>query len=564
MIINHKISSLTFTVLLSLCFFSTKADIESANNLFKAGNYAEAKIEYAKLGTEEAKIRYNKCVELESMLEVAQDYLSRSQFQTGIKVCEEILKYNPQDQKALKIKSQCQNGIKKLQQERQNLFDEAKEKSSIVLLNAFKEKYKKQDYWVSRADSLISDIPLWKEADKKNTKDSYQNYLNNSKYGFYAEQAKWNIGAFDCEEYWNDKKNSRDKQDFKLFKARYSKYNKHLEEADANIKLLDAVDNFNANELRIAFYNFTEAKKNKNITFLPSDEEMLRISKDYVDYDNLGANANVSMLKKYIDEHPLSNWRDVASSRISRLLADELTGNSSKDLYDAIRDLAKDSSTKNYVENRIHVANKARKRIITKEYGKLFSMGLSFVAGFNPKSFEAGGGVDFRIGRCINWVNLTFGAQYYRLYDYGNKKRDLSYYENDGLYNYYEDSKSKDINLGQRVVIPIHLKFNLFPAGDHYRFYIGCGAEYGFNIAKGTLKYDDYDFDEDIFSEHTLSIIPEFGFAGKHQDLSFFYKWYQDLYNDDLLNTLDRSLFNVESDLFDNKWFGGVRYIVYF
>ncbi|MCR5360390.1 MAG: hypothetical protein K6E73_00070 [Bacteroidales bacterium] len=544
-------------------------DYETAKSYYLRGRYEKARVIFVALADDESKTLYAQCLTLFTEQKLAQEALDASKYNTGIRYCEEILKVNPTDEITQDIKKRCIDGIKKLQSERQQLFEEAVNTMSEQKLQSFKEKYAKQKEWVEKADVVLADLPLWKSALKANTKHSYQQYLISSSSKMYEKEAKYKIGDFECEESWELIKDSRNIEDFTTFKKKFSAYKSHFDEADARIDLLNGVKYYNDGDLYASYLSFSKAKITKLVSFLPEDKYKFKKSTEYARYKDLGQNASIEKLKSYIKAYPSSDYCDEANNRIAIMSADLLSAYSPKSSYDNVRKYATNERTKTYVESKISAANKGRKEIIREKYGKMLSIGIDGAYDSNDRSYGLHIGSDIRLGRCSNWINFTLGANYSRISIYHLKEKSKRYYQ--GGYDLIES-----------VNFPAHLKFNIIPIGEKTcRFFIGCGVEYGIPFStslfwkeENNSYYDDYygsyatyasekEHKIKLYESNTLAYIPEFGFSWKHFALDFYYKKYRKLYNKDAEEEY-RDVLNLKSHTLKRDWFAGIRFIGYF
>ncbi len=515
-----------------------QSKIEQAKRFYTQGQYEDARVLFVAFSDNESKKLYQQCLTLLSEQKLAQEAYEAKKYNTGIRYCEEILKVNPTDTIAQTLKKKCQKGIEQLQEERQQLFDDAVNSMSEEKLRQFIAKYNKQEEWVAKANVVLTDLPLWKTAKATNTKQSYQEYLNVSASKMYEQSAKYMIGSFECEETWNAIKDSRSLSDFTTYKNKYETYKYHFAEADARIALLKGVDSYNKGDLNSAYFYFADAKNSGNVSFLSQDEYQFKKATEYKKYSDLGTGASISDLEAYLRAYPNSDYCDEANNRIAKLYADQLTAYSPKSSYNNIRTYAKDDATRMYVDSKINTANHGRKRIIHSTYGKMFTWGIDGSIDFNDYAYTMQIGIDTRLGRYSNWINLTLGVNYEQL-------NFLKLYDYDEVYN-----------VAQIINIPVHLKLNLIPCGESCRMFIGCGYEYGIPLG----SYEDEDLD--VCEKAVMSYIPEIGFSFKHFAMDFYYKKYIHLYDEEKMYYLDGSFFKENTS--NRDWFAGIRLIGYF
>lgn len=518
-----------------------QSEFEKAKRFYDQGQYEEARVLFVAFSDVKSKKLYEQCLTLLSEQKLAQEAYEAKKFNTGIRYCEEILKVNPTDKFAQNLKNKCQKGIEQLQEERQQLFDDAVSSMSEEKLSQFIAKYNKQEEWVAKANVVLFDLPLWKTAKATNTKQSYQEYLSVSTSKIYEQSAKYMIGSLECEETWDAIKDSRSLSDFTTYKNKYETYKFHFAEADARIALLNGVDSYTKGDLNSAYYYFAEAKNSGNVSFLLQDEYQFKKATEYKKYSDLGASASISDLQTYLITYPNSDYCNEANNRIAKLYADQLTADSPKSSYNNIRTYAKDDATRNYVENKITAANHGRKKIIRSKYGKMFTWGIDGSIDLNDYGYTTQIGLDTRLGRYSNWINFTLGVNYEQL----NLNK-----------MYGSEDSSNNYNVAQIINIPAHLKLNLIPCGESCRIFIGCGYEYGIPLGSNE------DEDLDVCEKAIMSYIPEIGFSFKHLAIDLYYKKYIHLYDEEKMYNLEGSFFKENTS--NRDWFAGIRLIGYF
>ena len=81
------------------------------------------------------------------------------------------------------------------------------------------------------------------------------------------------------------------------------------------------------------------------------------------------------------------------------------------------------------------------------------------------------------------------------------------------------DEEDAILTVSHQIEIPVGLRFNLFRVTSGCKFYLGCNADFGYNISEGQYF---------SVNKQTFSIEPQIGFAGRSYDFGIYYKKYLD------------------------------------
>ena len=148
----------------------------------------------------------------------------------------------------------------------------------------------------------------------------------------------------------------------------------------------------------------------------------------------------------------------------------------------------------------------------TNSNNPLVSFGLYHTGDFYKSAAGFGLGLMCNIGRTTHFVNGSFGVEYVE-YFCGDPRPD--------------DQKSKLPFIGGagQVVVPVFLKFQLFPTSKWTKFYIGCGCEAGFKVYDSDALKDYYPNGE-VLEKNSFAIVPVIGWRHRNLDFGLYYKHY--------------------------------------
>lgn len=140
------------------------------------------------------------------------------------------------------------------------------------------------------------------------------------------------------------------------------------------------------------------------------------------------------------------------------------------------------------------------------------TLGLHHTGDFYKKAAGVGLGLIMNIGRYQDLASFTTGVEFIE-YLAGDPRPDG---ENNGL---------GVVSAGGQVVIPVTARLHLFPTSKQTKFYIACGAEYGFKAHEGGVLKHLYPDDKALRSS-TFAVVPMIGWKCRVTDFGVYYKHY--------------------------------------
>ena len=107
--------------------------LSDANALFKQGEYGKAKVLFYKYRETDkiAATRYEDCLNLETLYDIADKFYKEGKFNKSISVCEKILTTNSECAKTKKLIQNCNEGLDALRKERADMFEHARVNMSV-------------------------------------------------------------------------------------------------------------------------------------------------------------------------------------------------------------------------------------------------------------------------------------------------------------------------------------------------------------------------------------------------------------------------------------------------
>ena len=548
MVIKKFLCLATMALMTSVVFAQT---IKDANQLFEQGNYQEAKTLYYrfKSNNSTAAKRYSLCSKLEGYYSTALDYYNEKKYNSALKICDKIFESNPICAKTRKLQNDCQNAIRELQEERQRIFDEARDSQLESKLVAFQQKYSKQQEWVDKAQIVIDDLKVYEKAKVTGTRESYVVYLSESTTKIYEKEANYKIKEFDCHTMWEAIKNVRDKSQFEKYIDLYSEYNYHVDVAKANISLLEAEEFSDKQKWEEAFLTFSSSIGHTSILFTKDDEKMYKTATMVHDYLALGSEASERELLSYMEANKKSPYYDRASDRVALLKMEKLkidaddrgkTMNNLRSDYRAAANYVIYPATKEKLES-VRTSSYAKKRAWNDAiYGPKITFGVGFNGAFSNHVYNLGIGAYARFGRFNQILNGTVGLKY-------------------ELVNQYKKSNSVVVH---SVVLPVGLRINLIKLSDYCRMYIGGKADFGINFKGALPNSDTYEENGKVMEKYTIAYYPEIGIQTHHWDFNLYFKMYNG--NPYLSEEENQNIPFVEEQILKSKYFGGLNLTYYF
>lgn len=140
------------------------------------------------------------------------------------------------------------------------------------------------------------------------------------------------------------------------------------------------------------------------------------------------------------------------------------------------------------------------------------TFGLHHTGDFYKRAAGVGLGLIMNIGRHKDVMSFTAGVEFIE-YLAGDPRPDG---ENNGL---------GVVSAGGQVVIPVTARLHLFPTSKQTKFYIACGAEYGFKAHEGGVLKHLYPEEKALHSS-TFAVMPMIGWKCRVADFGLYYKHY--------------------------------------
>lgn len=389
--------------------------------------------------------------------------------------------------------------------------------ATSTAFDAFKKSHPKSSHVAEIADRK-ADCAVWRTACADNTQASYQQYLASSKLLFYKDEANARIRRFQMEDDWTAVKDSKEYAQLDAFAKKYPGTD-YAAEATNKSTLLQAREKFAAGNHDSAYSLYAKAKVQKslagedleNYNYIVAERENQHILQSD---DPEAVHAYLTQMQNSSNFY--REFYDNASDHYALLLAKQLSRTSSDAEMNAPATYAKSASVKNTVDSYVSNAKAARRSYNRKQWWKNnLSIGIIGDIEANVSSeydddieafklFNWSAGLALRLGCSDCAVDGMLGVKY----------RGFMLSKDDDDY----DSDSKTEDLASAVAIPAELRVKIGGRGKSCRFFVGCGAEYGFVFAK-----DDY---EAVTESSYLSVSPMLGFRTRNIDMSLYYKTY--------------------------------------
>ena len=456
--------------------------------------------------------QFDKTTIIKKKLSDAEKQISNGNYIAAEKVLNSLLNIDSNNSKAKQLLEECEKGILKQKENERNAFLRACNSNNIYTLKDFISKYPSSEY-TSKAKDRINDYSLWQNAKNSNTIDSYNSYLKKSTILAYKDEASDAINSIRAEKEWITCKTTDDDTKLSQFIRSYPKSSR-IDEAKFLINVIKGKNYYNSGNYTLAYSYLSTANKYKKLD--GDSESYLRALEEKNKYDDIIKSSDVSKVRQYINGlSTTSQYFNSTSNHLALLLGKSLSGYSSEYDMNETLSLAKDESTRRIVNEYISKAKKEKAyyKHQQKVYARKAWWKDRFTVGWNVMHFDylddimaVGTGIRFRFGRWSDVINLVFGAEYsYNMYT-----------DTDA---YYEDEEDAILTVSHQIEIPVGLRFNLFRVTSGCKFYLGCNADFGYNISEGQYF---------SVNKQTFSIEPQIGFAGRSYDFGIYYKKYLD------------------------------------
>lgn len=438
---------------------------------------------------------------------------------------------------------------KQLQREENDRYDWIIDSRDLDDYNQFLRDYPRSKK-CTEIRNRISEIMLYRDATKSNTIDSYQRYINNTKYGWYTADATDKINTLRRE---NERRAFDEVKRINTIEA-YENYLRknpnsgYREEAEKLIKDLKAVEEWKtlANSSSIVALNqyisnypnspyvanaqrrvselkgaqayaannlstaYDEFQKVGRANLSQANQLAYDRCQEYVEYSKLSRNSNLSALETFVRSYPYSTYTPTVKNYIAYKKADELSMYSTDYDFNNALSYASDSSTRNYVNSRINSCKEAYKQHIKwqksyerKENGGSMQFGWTIADmqymlvsdDYDTSEMSLNMGLGFRWGNYMDRVRFSLGIYpgvYAILYDDNE-------YDSEGEYKFHMPVKAQlDLRLFKKFYIFGGLNYNMVRdkeiEGDFgWRAGIGWSFKHAdFNIYYGQQMNNPY------------------------------------------------------------------------
>ena len=484
----------------------------------------------------------DKKTEIAANMRQAKHFMEKGDYVSAKKKLERVLELDEEHAEAQRLLQECKEFIEQQRAAERAALERAIDAGTVKALQDFIAQYPKSEY-VSHAESCIEDFELWDEARKTDTKAAYQSYLSSSTILGYKNDAQAAINRIEAEEAWEGSHNSKSIPKLESFLEGYPQ-SVHSKEAEYELNLLKAEKYYNQNSRTLALSYYEKANTYRTLTGSHKknyDELVLEAT-----YDRLKGSTNLTDLQNFLKRLTLdSPYYNPVSNRIAVVKAQRLTISSSQQDMDVALSYAKDDDTKSTVkqyisdvkkrqrENRRDMRKWKRKtwwkdratlgwNIVTADIDPSLDLSSNNSSAY-PSTCSLGTGLRLRFGRYNDVVNFTIGADYQNYW--GKSVTYSSYYYSLEEVDYY--------TIHRRLVFPVNVKFNMPAKYSNRAFYVGCSAEFGFDVNDISDYFKHINKIEDFLDWQavpSIAIEPQIGFNHKHFDWGLYYRYYLDGY----------------------------------
>lgn len=504
----------------------------------------------------------DKRTEIAANMRQARHYMEKGDYVSAKKKLERVLELDEEHAEALRLLEECNGMIEQQREVEREALQNAIDAGNVKALQDFIAQYPKSEF-VSQAERRIEDFELWEAARKKDTKVAYQQYLSTSDRLGYKSEAEAAVYRIEVDEAWQGCHNSNSMTKLESYLEKYPNA-AHANEAEYELNLLKAEKYYHQNSRTLALSCYEKANTYRTLTGMHKknyDELVLETT-----YNRLKESTDLTELQNFLKRLTLdSPYYNPISNRIAVVKAQRLTVSSSQTDMDVALSYAKDNETKATVKQYISDVKKRQrenKRDLRKRRRKAWwedraTLGWSIVAAdvdpsIDLKNFPStcslGTGLRLRFGRFNDLVNFTIGADYQ---NYWGK-----YVTTTNYYGYYSEETVHYSTIHRRLAFPVNFRVNM-PVDKYSRraFYIGCTAEFGFDINDISDYFKQINSFESLLhweAVPSIAVEPQIGFNHKHFDWGLYYKYYIQGYR----------FFNTE--FLDGNKRMGVYMVVYF
>ena len=149
------------------------------------------------------------------------------------------------------------------------------------------------------------------------------------------------------------------------------------------------------------------------------------------------------------------------------------------------------------------------------EYRQAFTpknyLGIGFNADTNHPIFSGSLRLIWEIGKPTDMLAVNVGMGYRGFFD---REPPREFLRNPNLSDYLlysrDNGDTKNVRpVGGQIIFPAELQLRLFSLGEDWRFFVGCGAEYGLRLYQ-SHRYADY-YGAHVMNSNSLSVYPMLG-----------------------------------------------------
>ncbi len=465
----------------------------------------------------------NMAEDVEPYLKLAKFCMNKSEpdYATAIAQLKKALNIEPNNREAQTLLAECKKELEKIRiaQEKKETddFNTACKIGTTSALASFIEKYPESKY-KQQAQNRIDDYQLWNKALVSNTKEAYEQYLNDSKNMAYKAEAEQKITDIEADEEWGNCKNSLSIENIETYLRKFPD-SKNDAEAKYNLNILKGEKAFGNKDYANAYEYLFLANKNEPLSgsIKKHFDETIEWQKYKEISNSTDKNKVYSYLKSLSTNSP---YYDKASNLYAILLAKELNEYSFDSSYDLALSYAKDKYTQNYVKSYIDISKEKRSKLRHQRrvaahkrwWKENFKVGID--GDIETNINEASGsdmfysvGIVARFGNYKHLFNLVIGVKY-RWF------RVMPEYD-----SFYKNDEVKWLFFGGAVCIPVNFRFNVARISKQSRLFLGIGGEYGAYIS-------DFIKDDDYMAKNYVSVWPQIGITSPHFDISMYWKTY--------------------------------------
>ena len=394
------------------------------------------------------------------------------------------------------------------------LWNDAKTQNTIA---SYEQYLNETNYhWYdNEANQSVRSIKQKEEKDKWdkvvaiNTISSYQTYIKNNPTSGYKQDAEKAINQLQGQQEWNRIKSTENVSELQDFITSYPNA-KEVPAATAKLHELKGIQHYNAGNLSSAYTEFSHFNRDK-ISY--ANRKAYDDVMEYNEYSKLGYYAPEADLLSFMRKYPNGKHTDDVSNRVAVSKARNFGDYASSFDYNQALSYAKDSYTKNAVQTYISMNKKKQKerRNAVKSWQRKQNGGTVNL-GLDVLDF----GLNVSYDNCIIWyynvgLMIRFGNFKDRVqFAIGLKPGIFGYSKEIYAGGYYYDYYETENRAAFHLPIVGQLKLNLFKITDNSRFFIY--GKYQYNAVRV----------EDI--ESNMAWGAGCGIAWKHFDWAFYFR----------------------------------------